>query len=159
EEALVEGGVKACVRAGEKLGVRALNGIGRFLLEVGIPGPEDAIMMMVDFAGSYSEAWKAMEQRGLQRGFAGGFAAQLLGLGPDWVRETLAYRYASPSMATNIVGGRGKEERTSNEGLSARPLLRPPPFARPGGQGPRDRLGRTRQVGPQHRHGREVRLL
>ena len=114
EEALVESSVKA----GEQFGVRALKGIGRFLLEVGIPGPEDAIMMMADFAGSYAEAWKAMEQRGVQRGFAGGFAAQLLGLDPDWVRETLAYRYANPSMATNLVGGRGKEERKFNEGLA-----------------------------------------
>jgi hypothetical protein len=114
EEAVVESGVKA----GEKFGVRALKGIGRFLLEVGIPGPEDAIMMLGDFAGSYAEAWKAMEQRGLQRGFAGGFAAQLLGFDPDWVREKLAYRYANRSMATDVVGGRGKEERKLNEGLA-----------------------------------------
>jgi hypothetical protein len=114
EEALVESGAQA----GEKLGMRALKGFGRFLLEVGIPGPDDAIMMLGDFAGSYAEAWKAMEKRGLQRGFAAGFAAQLLRFDPDWVRERLAYRFANRSMATNLVGGRGKEERKFNEGLA-----------------------------------------
>jgi hypothetical protein len=114
EEALVESGAKA----GERLGMRALKGFGRFLLEVGIPGPDDAIMMLGDFAGSYAEAWKAMEKRGLHRGFAAGFAAQLLSFDPDWVRAKLAYRYANPSMATNLVGGRGKEERKFNEGLA-----------------------------------------
>ena len=34
------------------------------------------------------------------------------------VRERLAYRYANPSMATNVAGRRGKEERKFNEGLA-----------------------------------------
>lgn len=146
EEALVEGGIKA----GEKFGVRALEGIGRFLLEMGIPGPEDAIMMMADFAGSYAEAWKAMERRGLQRGFAGGFAAQLLGFGSG-----LGARDARLPVRQPVDGdehrrrpGQGGAEVQRRPG--PRLLLRSPSFRSRGREGAHERVQGARQVRPRH---------
>jgi Domain of unknown function (DUF4157) len=117
-------GTKAFVKAEEtaikaetKLGSRLAKGAGRLGLSMLLPGPEDAIMLMADFAGSYLEAWEIIEQRNTRSGIAMGIAAGMMGLGWDWVQQNVWRRFVTRDVATQVVGAVGKAERSYNDGL------------------------------------------
>jgi hypothetical protein len=105
--------VKAEVKAGARLASRA----GRLALSALLPGPEDAIMLMYEFAGSYKEAWEIIEERYTRRGIAMGIAAGMLGLDFKWVEANLWRRFVSADVATQVIGAVGKAERAYNDGL------------------------------------------
>ncbi|HEU4679116.1 MAG TPA: hypothetical protein VFS35_06320, partial [Terrimicrobiaceae bacterium] len=81
------------------------------------PGPEDAIMLMADFAGSYQEAWAIIEERNTRAGIAMGIAAGMMGLDWGWVQQNVWRRFATRDVATQVIAAVGKAERSYNDGL------------------------------------------
>jgi hypothetical protein len=108
---------QTALKAETKLGSRLARGAGRFGLGALLPGPQDAIMLMADFAGSYQEAWDIIEQRNTRNGIAMGIAAGMIGLDWGWVQENLWRRFATPDVATQVIAAVGKAERSYNDGL------------------------------------------
>ena len=106
--------VKAEAKAGARLASRA----GRLALSALLPGPEDAIMLMYEFAGSYKEAWEWFRTAlHAPQGITMGIAAGMLGLDFNWVKTNLWRRYVSADVATQVIGAVGKAERAYNDGL------------------------------------------
>jgi hypothetical protein len=108
---------QTAIKAETKLASRLARGAGRFGLGALLPGPQDAIMLMADFAGSYQEAWDIIEQRNTHRGIAMGIAAGMMGLDWGWVQGNLWRRFATPDVATQVIAAVGKAERSYNDGL------------------------------------------
>jgi hypothetical protein len=108
---------ETAIKAETKLGSRVATGAGRLGLSMLLPGPEDAIMLMVDFAGSYQEAWDIIEQRNTRSGIAMGIASGMMGLDWGWVQENLWRRFATRSVEAEVIGAVGKAERSYNDGL------------------------------------------
>jgi hypothetical protein len=104
------------IEAEAKAGARGAR-LGRFGLALLLPGPEDAILLMAQFAGSYEEAWEAIEQRNARDGIAFGIAAGMLGLDWPWVTENLWRRFAMAGLEEQILGAVGKAEAAFNDGL------------------------------------------
>ena len=82
-----------------------------------LPGPLDAIGLMVKVAGAYTEAWETIKRRNTQSGFTGGLAASLLGLSPDEVREKLERRTAARDVHTEYASSAGMAESAFNRAL------------------------------------------
>jgi hypothetical protein len=113
-----EGAVtKAILKAGAKTGARIAVGLGRVALALLMPGPEDAIVMMGQFAGSYQEAWEAIEQRYARDGIAFGIATGMMGLEWPWVTANLWRRFPTAGLEEQILGAVGKAEKSFNDGL------------------------------------------
>ena len=108
---------QAAIKAETKLGSRLARGAGRFGLGALLPGPQDAIMLMADFAGSYQEAWDIIEQSNTRRGIAMGLSAGMIGLDWGWVQGNLWRRFATPDVATQVIAAVGKAERSCDDGL------------------------------------------
>jgi hypothetical protein len=108
---------ETAIKAETKLGSRLATGAGRLGLSMLLPGPEDAIMLMADFAGSYQEAWEIIEQRNTRSGIAMGIAAGMMGLDWEWVQQNVWRRFVTRDVATQVVGAVGKAERSYNDGL------------------------------------------
>jgi hypothetical protein len=108
---------EAAVKTEAKLGSRVLASAGRLGLSLLLPDPMDAIMLMVQFAGSYQEAWDIIEQRNTRRGIAFGIAAGMVGLDWEWVKQNLWRRFAEPDVATLVIEAVGLAERSFNDGL------------------------------------------
>ena len=108
---------QAAIKAETKLGSRLARWAGRFGLGALLPGPQDAIMLMADFAGSYQEAWDIIEQSNTRRGIAMGISAGMIGLDWGWVQGNLWRRFATPDVATQVIAAVGKAERSYNDGL------------------------------------------
>ncbi|HMQ56254.1 MAG TPA: hypothetical protein PKD98_29510 [Anaerolineae bacterium] len=108
---------ETAIKAEAKLGSRLAAGAGRFGLSLLLPGPEDAIILMAQFAGSYEEAWDIIEQRNTRRGVAMGIAAGMIGLDWSWVHQNVWRRFATPDVATLVVAAVGLAERSYNDGL------------------------------------------
>jgi hypothetical protein len=109
--------VEAAAKAEGKLGSRLAKGAGRMGLSMLMPGPEDAIMLMVDFAGSYTEAHDTIRQNYTRQGVAMGIAAGMMGLDWAWVQENLWRRFATRDVATQVIAAVGLAERSYNDGL------------------------------------------
>jgi hypothetical protein len=62
--------------------------IGSFL-EAALPGPQDVLFLWIGFFGSIAEAQAKLREEAYNMGFSEGLAANLLGLGRDWVNERL----------------------------------------------------------------------
>ena len=107
---------EAALKVETKLGTRVAKGAGRLLTSL-LPGPEDAIMLMADFAGSYQEAWAIIEERNTRRGIAMGIAAGMMGLDWGWVQQNVWRRFATRDVATQVIAAVGKAERSYNDGL------------------------------------------
>jgi hypothetical protein len=108
---------ETAIKAEAKLGSRVAAGAGRLGLSLLLPGPEDAIILMAQFAGSYEEAWDIIEQRNTRSGIAMGIAAGMMGLDWEWVHQNLWRRFATRDVATEVIGAVGKAERSYNDGL------------------------------------------
>lgn len=98
-------------------GIAKLGAMGFHLL---LPGPLDALMLMVQFAGSYAEAREAIRSRNTRTGFAIGLAAGLMGRSHRAVRKHLSRRFVlDREVHTQVIGAVGVAERAHNAGLDA----------------------------------------
>lgn len=84
-----------------------------------MPGPQDAIMLMVQFAMTYAEAQEAARAEGMRTGFGHGLAAGLLRLSRSWIRENLAPKVISRSVASEVAATTGYREKGVVQGLVA----------------------------------------
>jgi len=84
-----------------------------------MPGPQDAIMLMVQFAMTYAEAQEAARAEGMRTGFGHGLAAGLLRLSRRWIRENLAPKVISRSVASEVAATTGYREKGVVQGLVA----------------------------------------
>ncbi|UDG78455.1 DUF4157 domain-containing protein [Achromobacter sp. 77] len=84
-----------------------------------MPGPQDAIMLMVQFAMTYAEAQEAARAEGMRTGFGHGLAAGLLRLSRSWIRENLAPKGISRSVASEVAATTGYREKGVVQGLVA----------------------------------------
>ncbi|WP_158685878.1 DUF4157 domain-containing protein [Achromobacter spanius] len=84
-----------------------------------MPGPQDAIMLMVQFAMTYAEAQEAARAQGMRTGFGHGLAAGLLRLSRGWVRDNLAPKVISRSVASEVAATTGYREKGVVQGLVA----------------------------------------
>ncbi|PTX13251.1 hypothetical protein DBL07_00630 [Achromobacter mucicolens] len=84
-----------------------------------MPGPQDAIMLMVQFAMTYAEAQEAARAQGMRTGFGHGLAAGLLRLSRSWIRENLAPKVISRSVASEVAATTGYREKGVVQGLVA----------------------------------------
>jgi hypothetical protein len=107
-------GPSAAGRVAGKVGAAA-GWIADFLM----PGPLDALFLMVQFAGVYAEVREAKRSEGMRIGFAEGLVAGLLGLSRRWVREHLAPKAISRDVATQVAGTEGVRENGEIQGLAA----------------------------------------
>jgi hypothetical protein len=108
---------ETAIKAEAKIGYRVAAGAGRLGLSLLLPGPEDAIILLALYGGSYEEAWDIIEQRNTRSGIAMGIAAGMMGLDWEWVHKNLWRRFATRDVATEVIGAVGKAERSYNDGL------------------------------------------
>lgn len=109
---------KAATRAARVgSGVAKLGALGLNLL---LPGPLDAIALMVQFAGSYAEAQEAIRNRNTRVGFSIGLSASLLGRSHRAVRQHLSRKFVlDREVHTQVVGAVGIAEKSHNAGLDS----------------------------------------
>jgi hypothetical protein len=110
EEAVTHAAPKA------RLGARVAAKIGVQLLDMLVPSPLDALMLMYDFAGSYKAAREEIKRRNLRNGFAIGFAAYLVVPRWEWAKW-FAHTVASKDVVTQFLDAVGVAENAFNEGL------------------------------------------
>ncbi len=84
-----------------------------------MPGPQDAIMLMVQFAMTYAEAQEAARAEGMRSGFGQGLCAGLLRLSRGWIRDNLAPKVVSRSVASEVSATTGYREKGFVQGLVA----------------------------------------
>lgn len=84
-----------------------------------MPGPQDAIMLMVQFAMTYAEAQEAARAEGMRTGFGHGLAAGLLRLSRGWIRDNLAPKVIGRSVASEVAATTGYREKGVVQGLVA----------------------------------------
>lgn len=84
-----------------------------------MPGPQDAIMLMVQFAMTYAEAQEAARAEGMRTGFGHGLSAGLLRLKRGWIRDNLAPKVISRSVASEVAATTGYREKGVVQGLVA----------------------------------------
>ncbi|MNK65718.1 hypothetical protein D3C87_850170 [compost metagenome] len=84
-----------------------------------MPGPQDAIMLMVQFAMTYAEAQEAARADGMRSGFGQGLCAGLLRLSRGWIRDNLAPKVISRSVASQVAATTGYREKGFVQGLVA----------------------------------------
>ncbi len=84
-----------------------------------MPGPQDAIMLMVQFAMTYAEAQDAARAEGMRTGFGHGLCAGLLRLSRGWIRDNLAPKVISRSVASEVAATTGYREKGVVQGLVA----------------------------------------
>ncbi len=84
-----------------------------------MPGPQDAIMLMVQFAMTYAEAQDAARADGMRSGFGQGLCAGLLRLSRSWIRDNLAPKVISRSVASEVAATTGYREKGFVQGLVA----------------------------------------
>ncbi len=90
------------------------------IAEALLPGPLDALMLMVEYAGAYADAQDAIRRRNFRAGFRLGLAAALVGLESGWLRENLARKYVEEDrVISEVVGATGLAEKEFNKGLGA----------------------------------------
>ncbi|MFJ3459800.1 DUF4157 domain-containing protein [Achromobacter spanius] len=84
-----------------------------------MPGPQDAIMLMVQFAMTYAEAQEAARAEGMRTGFGHGLAAGLLRLNRGWIRDNLAPKVIGRSVASEVAATTEYREKGVVQGLVA----------------------------------------
>lgn len=74
--------------------------------------------MEAQFAGSYTDAWAAIEERNTRDGIILGITAGIMDLDWAWVTDTIWRRIADRNVETEILDAVGKAERAFNDGLA-----------------------------------------
>jgi hypothetical protein len=100
----------------------ALDRIGRaagWVADFLMPGPQDALLLMVQFAMTYAEAREAARAEGMRSGFGQGVAAGLLRLNRGWVRDHLAPKVVARTTAGEVAATTGYREKGLVQGLAA----------------------------------------
>jgi hypothetical protein len=125
EGTLVSGGGRVGAALG-KVG-SAAGWVADFLM----PGPQDAILLLIQFASAYAENRAEVRQRGWHAGFPDGFAAGLIFAGDAraFARNELAPRTVSMDVVTEVAGTTGSWEagyiRGLVDGIALREALSP----------------------------------
>jgi hypothetical protein len=86
------------------------------IAEALLPGPLDALMLMVDYAGAWSGAKEEALRLSFHHGFELGLAAGLVGLEKPWVDGNLRRRFADKDVVSELVGVTGLRELETNKG-------------------------------------------
>jgi hypothetical protein len=108
-------GAKSVPQVGSKLAK-----VGSLGLNLLLPGPLDAIALMVQFAGSYAEAQEAIRNRNTRTGFALGLSGALMGRAHEAVRKRFWRNVVlDREVHTQIVGAVGIAEKSHNAGLDS----------------------------------------
>ena len=107
----------AAAEAEEALIDRIGAGVGS-IVEGLLPTPLDVLAMEAQFAGSYEDAWDAIEERNTRDGIILGITAGIMDLDRAWVAENLGRRIADRDVETEFLGAVGKAERAFNDGLA-----------------------------------------
>lgn len=120
--AKVESVVASTVSTEAKAATRVsrLAKLGSMGFQLLLPGPLDALALMVQFAGSYAEAREAIRDRNTRTGFAIGLSAFLMGRSHGAVRKHLTRKFVlDREVHTQVVGAVGVAERAHNSGLDS----------------------------------------
>jgi hypothetical protein len=122
-ESAIVSEVKATTRIGSgvaKAGFRGVkNLVGGILMmdPLLLPGPWDALMLMVQVCGSYGEAWEAIKSRNTRDGFAFGLSGSLLGRSFGTVGKNFGRTSAEVNVSTVFEASVGMAENAYNAGL------------------------------------------
>jgi hypothetical protein len=111
----VEGDVVEAVETAAK-GSRMAR-IGTFLLELGVPGPLDALELWLQVYASIAEAKAQFRREAYALGFAEGLAAVLTGVEAGDAQRLLMARVPTPSIGERAAGWEGVREGGNNEGV------------------------------------------
>jgi hypothetical protein len=114
-EAAAERAVGTLAKAEGRL-ARTIYKIGA-IAEALLPGPLDALMLMVDYAGAWADAKEEAQRRSFHYGFELGLAAGLIGLQKPWVHANLRRRFADKDAISELIGVTGLRELETNKGL------------------------------------------
>lgn len=87
------------------------------IAEAMLPGPLDALMLMVDYAGAWASAKEEALRLSFQHGFRLGLAAGLIGLEKPWVDGHLRRRFVEKDVISELIGVTGLRELETNKGL------------------------------------------
>ena len=93
--------------------------IGRLLMALALPGPQDVFFLFISAFASIAEAKAKLRADSYATGFALGLAAAVTWISPEDAKEMLMYKVADPSMGERVAGFEGVRERGSNEGVAA----------------------------------------
>jgi hypothetical protein len=122
-ESAIVSEVKATTRIGSgvaKAGFRGVKGLAGGILMMDpllLPGPWDALMLMVQVCGSYGEAWEAIKSRNTRDGFAFGLSGSLLGRSFGTVGKDFGRTSAEVNASTVFGASVGMAENAFNAGL------------------------------------------
>jgi hypothetical protein len=130
EKAVVKTAEKTVVKTAEAAAERAVGTLAkaegrlaRTIYKIGaiaealLPGPLDALMLMVDYAGAWADAKDEALRRSFHHGFELGLAAGLIGLQKPWVDANLRRRFADKDVISELIGVTGLRELETNKGL------------------------------------------
>jgi hypothetical protein len=82
-----------------------------------LPGPWDALMLMVQVCGSYGEAWEVIRRRNTRDGFALGLSSFLLERSFGAVGKHFGRKFAEITASTVFGASVGMAEKAHNAGL------------------------------------------
>jgi hypothetical protein len=130
EKTVVKTAEKTVVKAAETAAERAVGTLAkaegrlaRTVYKIGaiaealLPGPLDALMLMVDYAGAWADAKDEALRRSFHHGFELGLGAGLIGLQKPWVDANLRRRFADKDVISELIGVTGLRELETNKGL------------------------------------------
>ena len=120
EKVSVKEGGKVLAKEAEKVGGRMWSRVaakvGTELLEALVPGPLDAIMLLVDYASAFEAAKEAIRANNTRLGVTIGLASYMVI--PRWeFAKGFAHTVIDRSLEIQILGAEGIAENAFNEGL------------------------------------------
>jgi hypothetical protein len=93
--------------------------IGRLLMALALPGPQDVFFLFLSAFASIAEAKAKLRADAYALGFAQGLAAVVTWQTADEARDKLMYKVATPSIGERVAGFEGVREAGTNEGVAA----------------------------------------
>lgn len=107
---------KEAEKVGGRMWSRVAAKVGTELLEALVPGPLDAIMLLVDYASAFEAAKEAIRANNTRLGVAIGLASNMIK--PRWdFAKGFAHTVIDRSVEIQILGAEGIAENAFNEGL------------------------------------------
>lgn len=93
--------------------------IGRLLMALALPGPQDVFFLFISAFASIAEAKAKLRASAFATGFAQGLAAAVTWISPEDAKEMLMFKVVDPSMGERVAGFEGVREKGTNEGVAA----------------------------------------
>jgi predicted nucleic acid-binding protein len=116
ERVAVKQGEQVAVKEAGRLWPRLAAKVGLELLEALVPGPLDAVGLLIDVANAYAEAKEEIRKRNLRNGVAFGLAAYLVVPRWQWAKQ-FQHRVVERDVVTQVLDAVGVAENAFNEGL------------------------------------------